>query len=555
MTTAKQFLTEAASHIGTYGDYNIYNRWYWVTYTKSYSSDPGTAWCAAFMSYVAFKTGLKCNYSASASAFATQFERIPVSEEGSVKPGDIVVFNWDGRTDTGWCDHVGVVEWSSIATDGKFGTIEGNTGNKEEGEVLRVNRDNWSSYFTAFYRPKYDAEAKTKSNAVVETAKKVVETVKTTVSSKTNVKLYGIDVSSNQPESICAAVNYDFAIVKATGNPQSYRWNYVNDCLDRQAGDALKRGKKLGLYWFTWGRSDATEEAKLFVDTVKQHGLLGKAALFIDYEAEAVECGRAWVKKGADYIKKETGCTPVIYASGGVIVAQKLFDLGYPIWCANYYKGYQDISGYDTSGMKIYSGCEKSLLWQFTSCGYLEGYGGPLDMNVFYGSKEDWDKLINGKVATTATPAAKPAESKPATAKKKADELAKEVIAGKWGTGSERRERLEKAGYSYDEVQKKVNELLGATKKSVDQLAKEVLEGKWGTGSDRMAKLENAGYSYEQVQKKVNELLGVAAKDIDDVAQEVIDGKWGNGDERRERLEEAGYSYDEVQERVNEMLE
>jgi N-acetylmuramoyl-L-alanine amidase len=39
-------------------------------------------------------------------------------------------------------------------------------------------------------------------------------------------------------------------------------------------------------------------------------------------------------------------------------------------------------------------------------------------------------------------------------------EIAKEVIAGKWGNGADRKKKLEAAGYDYDEVQRKVNELL-----------------------------------------------------------------------------------------------
>ena len=39
-------------------------------------------------------------------------------------------------------------------------------------------------------------------------------------------------------------------------------------------------------------------------------------------------------------------------------------------------------------------------------------------------------------------------------------ELAKEVIAGKWGNGTTRRNALKRAGYDPDEVQRKVNELL-----------------------------------------------------------------------------------------------
>ena len=45
------------------------------------------------------------------------------------------------------------------------------------------------------------------------------------------------------------------------------------------------------------------------------------------------------------------------------------------------------------------------------------------------------------------------------TQKKSVTEIAKEVISGKWGNGSARKQALEKAGYNYAEVQKKVNEL------------------------------------------------------------------------------------------------
>lgn len=44
--------------------------------------------------------------------------------------------------------------------------------------------------------------------------------------------------------------------------------------------------------------------------------------------------------------------------------------------------------------------------------------------------------------------------------KKSIETIAKEVIAGKWGNGEYRKNALIKAGYDYNEVQKKVNELL-----------------------------------------------------------------------------------------------
>ena len=44
-------------------------------------------------------------------------------------------------------------------------------------------------------------------------------------------------------------------------------------------------------------------------------------------------------------------------------------------------------------------------------------------------------------------------------------------------------------------------------KKSIDEIAKEVLDGKWGNGDERVKRLKEAGYDPEAVQKKVNELL------------------------------------------------
>ena len=61
-----------------------------------------------------------------------------------------------------------------------------------------------------------------------------------------------------------------------------------------------------------------------------------------------------------------------------------------------------------------------------------------------------------------------------------------------------------KAGYSvYDSNVIAVYPL----KKSVDEIAREVNQGKWGNGSERKNRLINAGYDYNEVQEKVNKLL------------------------------------------------
>ena len=46
-----------------------------------------------------------------------------------------------------------------------------------------------------------------------------------------------------------------------------------------------------------------------------------------------------------------------------------------------------------------------------------------------------------------------------------------------------------------------------APSKSVDQLAREVIQGLWGNGSDRKNRLTAAGYDYNAVQARVNQMM------------------------------------------------
>ena len=145
--------------------------------------------------------------------------------------------------------------------------------------------------------------------------------------------------------------------------------------------------------------------------------------------------------------------------------------------------------------------------------------------------------------------------------KKSVDEVAKEVLAGAWGNGDVRKNALTAAGYNYSEVQAAVNRLAGdkttTPTKSITEVAKEVLAGKWGNGDDRKKKLEAAGYNYSQVQAKVNELAKGSTsskKSVTQIAKEVIAGKWGNGTDRKNKLTAAGYDYTAVQKEVNRLL-
>lgn len=71
---------------------------------------------------------------------------------------------------------------------------------------------------------------------------------------------------------------------------------------------------------------------------------------------------------------------------------------------------------------------------------------------------------VGQKIKIPGTSAAA-APAAPTTAKKTVDELAKEVLDGKWGNGDTRKQKLTAAGYDYSAVQNRVNELCAGTAK------------------------------------------------------------------------------------------
>ena len=92
------------------------------------------------------------------------------------------------------------------------------------------------------------------------------------------------------------------------------------------------------------------------------------------------------------------------------------------------------------------------------------------------------------------------------------NEVVRQVIRGEWGVGQERIQQLTDAGYDAERIQEKVNLALQGSQindiKTTDTLAYEVIQGDWGNGEERKERLEAAGYDYDAVQQKVNEILG-----------------------------------------------
>ena len=71
-------------------------------------------------------------------------------------------------------------------------------------------------------------------------------------------------------------------------------------------------------------------------------------------------------------------------------------------------------------------------------------------------------------------------------------------------------ERLKKDGYNAFVVEVNSSEnsdRQSNTLKSVEEIAKEVISGKWGNGQERVDRLTAAGYNASEVQSTVNEML------------------------------------------------
>lgn len=104
-----------------------------------------------------------------------------------------------------------------------------------------------------------------------------------------------------------------------------------------------------------------------------------------------------------------------------------------------------------------------------------------------------------------------------------------------------------KMQYIADEANK-INSEEPIKEKTTEELAREVIEGKYGNGEDRKNAL---GDRYAEVQARVNEILAPAPEpsvDILDLVRKTIRGDFGNGEDRRNAL---GSNYDEVQRQVN----
>ena len=306
-----------------------------------------------------------------------------------------------------------------------------------------------------------------------------------------SVKLKGIDVcgwQGNIDFKKVKASGVDFVIVKAgysTSTVDTWETNFAN---------AKNNNLKVGAYWYSYAQSveQGVEEAKAFIKALKGKQL--DFPVYLDIEEKS------------QFDKGKGFCTQLVEAFCG-----ELEKAGYyaGVYCSTYW-----FTNFVDKAVR-----EKRPAWiadYRSECAYTGTYGiwqydAAEVPGVQYDCDRDWGYVdyseyikengLNGYSKGNAEIVG--------SIKKSVDELAHEVLNGKWGVGQDRYDRLTKAGYSYDAVQKRVNEILysAPAKKSINEIADEVIQGKWGNGDERYKKLSEAGYNYEQVQRAVNQKL------------------------------------------------
>lgn len=226
-------------------------------------------------------------------------------------------------------------------------------------------------------------------------------------------------------------------------------------------------GIKVGSYLYSYCTSveNAEPEAKNCLEFIKDKSF--ELPIFYDLEEQRTcNLGKTKVtqiaKTFCEIIEKanyKTGIYANLNWFKNYIEVNEIINKGYKIWLAQW-------ASKPTADFKI-------DYWQYSSKGQVQGISGNVDMNICYDNLEIENTTEN---------------------KKTNEEIANEVIDGKWGNGDERKQRLSSAGYNFQEIQKIVNERLKSTQityivKKGDNLTK--IASRYGTTVSNLVKLNN----------------------------------------------------------------
>ena len=256
-------------------------------------------------------------------------------------------------------------------------------------------------------------------------------------------EILGIDVSHHQGKidwSKVAKADKKFAILKCQYEAQSHR---IDDEFERNYKGCGDTGLARGVYIYIARASMADPEKDAECLLKHLNGRKLEYGIWLDLEDKTVDVkGKAYIRelvyKYAN-IFMETGYYVGIYCNRDWYNRLIHTDLkkDFDFWIARYPS--KDTGVYNpTSSLK--PSTSVAVAWQYSSKGRVNGINTAVDLDV------DYDGVVS-LIAQSPT-------------KKSVDEIAMEVLDGKWGSGQTRKKMLTLAGYDYSKVQSKVNLLL-----------------------------------------------------------------------------------------------
>ena len=289
-----------------------------------------------------------------------------------------------------------------------------------------------------------------------------------------------IDIASYHDDIDLSVVPCDGAMVKATQGV-----GYTNpDCV-RAVEQLMGLNKAVGTYHYISG-GNAVAEANFYIDSILNW--IGKSALAVDWESNQ---NSAWGDESylEDVVKQiiaRTKIPPMIYvqASRYNEVAPVAQRNNCGLWIAQY----ADTNPTGWQNTPWNEGAYTCAMRQYSSNGRINGWNGPLDLNKFYGSLDDFRKYYG---AVSSAPS-KPEASGPSGTTL---QLATWTMEGKYGDGDTRRQNL---GSRCDEVQAFIDHIAYA---DVNTLVDEVYAGMYGDDPTRKTVLGNR---YDEVQSIIN---------------------------------------------------
>lgn len=200
----------------------------------------------------------------------------------------------------------------------------------------------------------------------------------------------GVDVSWYQGEinwDVLATQNIDFAFIKATEGS-----SHVDKKFQYNFEQALNADLKVGAYHFFSYDSEGKTQAENFIktlDNVDNIDVMLPPVIDIEFYGDKKknlpekEATQKQLTVLLDELEQHYGKNPIIYAT------KKSYDL----YIANDYEEY-DIWIRSVYNKPTLSDGRAWIFWQYTDRERLDGYAGVekfIDVNVFYGTKEQWN--------------------------------------------------------------------------------------------------------------------------------------------------------------------